>query len=155
MVLGAPLTVGGMLLLASLLIMGSIAMHTVDPLVVIVVSFIGLFIYGIITTVVIAYIKTTFVMWAENQDLFAVNRPKYSQLLEQAATEAGARAHVFQRRYVCISSRKRKKNMRIGHEKHSCEKYVRNGTSIPHSQILIVDSKLWIAKTCVLLIDCA
>merc|ERR1712098_121097 len=95
MVLGAPLTVGGMLLLASLLIIGSIAMHTVDPLVVIVVSFIGLFIYGIITTVVIAYIKTTFVMWAENQDVFAANRPVYSRVLTQAATKAGMGAHVM------------------------------------------------------------
>lgn len=88
--------VGGMLLLALMLMIGSIAIgHMIDPLVVVVSCTIGLFIYGIITTVLIAYIKTTFVLWAEDQDVFAVNRPEYARLLTQAASEAGAGSHVM------------------------------------------------------------
>ena len=95
MVLAAPLVVGGMLLTAMNFLIGVVATPKVNPIVVYAAAIIGLLIYSVIVTVIMAYIKTTFVLWAEDQNVFAANRPEYSRLLTDAAGEAGEGHHVI------------------------------------------------------------
>ena len=44
----------------------------------------GLVIYMIMVSVIKSYIKTTFVIWAQDRDLFATNQPEYSQIIDEA-----------------------------------------------------------------------
>lgn len=86
-VIAAPLFIGLLLLILTNVLIVLIFVQIISPLVIILASDLAIFIYLTMTTVITAYVKTCFVVWAEDREIFATDYPEYGQLLNQEAND--------------------------------------------------------------------